>query len=290
MVTASELPNLPSSRAELWRAATGSRGAGDVHPAVRLSSVSTTYQGASPVHALRNVSVTFASGSFTAVMGPSGSGKSTFLHCAAGLDRPTNGSVWSGDIEISTFERVPGQPSCDADASGLCSRRSTCCRPLRWRRTSRCRCSPGMRFDFTTRASPQQVLRALTDFTESSLETWNRTLDPKRYELRESGQTWAVARESSPGSPFWVVVRYDWSDAETVRWTVLDSSYGGGGEGLVQIARGVDGGSQVHAEWTYTGARLMQRPLIFLINHGMGGFISRMWVSALDRYAESSSR
>jgi hypothetical protein len=33
----------------------------------------------------------------------------------------------------------------------------------------------------------------------------------------------------------------------------------------------------VQAEWTYTGARLMQRPLIFLINHGMGRFISRMW-------------
>jgi hypothetical protein len=61
-----------------------------------------------------------------------------------------------------------------------------------------------MRFDFTTRASPEQVFRALTDFTESRLETWNRTLDPKTYELRESGQTWAVARESSPRSPFWV--------------------------------------------------------------------------------------
>ena len=147
-----------------------------------------------------------------------------------------------------------------------------------------------MRFDFPTRASPEQVLRALTDFTESRLETWNRTLDPKTYELGEIGQAWAVARESSPRSPFWVVVRYDWSDAEMVRWTVLDSSYGGGGEGLVQIARGVDGGSQVHAEWTYTGARLMQRPLLFLINHGMGRFISRMWASALDRYADGSSR
>ena len=47
---------------------------------------------------------------------------------------------------------------------------------------------------FTTRASPEQVLRALTDLTGSHLETWNRTLDPETYELRESGQTWAVAQ------------------------------------------------------------------------------------------------
>ncbi len=60
-----------------------------------------------------------------------------------------------------------------------------------------------MRLDFATKASPEQVFRALTDFTESRLETWNRTLDPKTYELRESGQTRADARESSPRSPFW---------------------------------------------------------------------------------------
>jgi ABC-type lipoprotein export system ATPase subunit len=43
--------------------------------------------------ALREVTVAFAAGTFTAIMGPSGSGKSTLLHCAAGLDRPTSGEV-----------------------------------------------------------------------------------------------------------------------------------------------------------------------------------------------------
>jgi putative ABC transport system ATP-binding protein len=43
--------------------------------------------------ALDDVSVVFERGTFSAVMGPSGSGKSTLLHCAAGLERPTGGSV-----------------------------------------------------------------------------------------------------------------------------------------------------------------------------------------------------
>ncbi|ALG12103.1 ABC transporter ATP-binding protein [Kibdelosporangium phytohabitans] len=61
---------------------------------VRLANVRRTYgHGAAEVTALAGITVDFAAGSFTAVMGPSGSGKSTLLHCAAGLDEPTSGSV-----------------------------------------------------------------------------------------------------------------------------------------------------------------------------------------------------
>jgi putative ABC transport system ATP-binding protein len=71
-------------------------------PTVQLVSVSKVYgSGPNGVTALDQVSIELAKGSFTAVMGPSGSGKSTLLHCAAGLDRPTSGSVVLGDIELS---------------------------------------------------------------------------------------------------------------------------------------------------------------------------------------------
>ncbi len=53
------------------------------------------------VRALDGVTIGFREGSFTAVMGPSGSGKSTFLHCAAGLDRPSSGSVLLDEQELS---------------------------------------------------------------------------------------------------------------------------------------------------------------------------------------------
>src|SRR6516225_11240025 len=72
------------------------RGAGR-RPAfpVALREVRKVYRhGQSAVRALDGVSAEFARHSFTAVMGPSGSGKSTLLHCAAGLERPTSGTVW----------------------------------------------------------------------------------------------------------------------------------------------------------------------------------------------------
>ncbi|MEU6139297.1 ABC transporter ATP-binding protein [Streptomyces sp. NPDC047081] len=59
--------------------------------------------GAGKVTALDGVTLTFPRGTFTAVMGPSGSGKSTLLQCAAGLDRPTAGSVRLGGTELTTL-------------------------------------------------------------------------------------------------------------------------------------------------------------------------------------------
>ncbi|MGW5197544.1 ABC transporter ATP-binding protein [Streptomyces spiralis] len=60
--------------------------------------------GDTAVRALDGVTVGFAAGRFTAIMGPSGSGKSTLMHCAAGLDTLTSGTAHIGDTELSALD------------------------------------------------------------------------------------------------------------------------------------------------------------------------------------------
>lgn len=144
-----------------------------------------------------------------------------------------------------------------------------------------------MRLDFQTTASPGQVRDALTDFSERRLRIWHRSLNPETYAVLDSGETWAIAKESTPGSPFWVVCRYDWSDPDIVRWTITQSSYRGGGEGSATATPLADG-SRVHAEWENTGAAWAQRPLLSLIHlPPMQRMIQRMWKAALDEFADT---
>lgn len=86
MTTSRGTPTTATSRAET---------------SVRLVDVHKTYAGATPVAALRGVSLDFPRGSLTAVMGQSGSGKSTLLNVAAGLDVPTRGQIVIGGTDTS---------------------------------------------------------------------------------------------------------------------------------------------------------------------------------------------
>jgi putative ABC transport system ATP-binding protein len=61
--------------------------------------------GETAVRALDGVDVDFASGELTAIMGPSGSGKSTLMHCMAGLDTVTEGSVVVAGEDVSRMSQ-----------------------------------------------------------------------------------------------------------------------------------------------------------------------------------------
>jgi putative ABC transport system ATP-binding protein len=75
------------------------------HPAARAVELRKVFgEGPAAVEALRGITLDFEAGRFTAIMGPSGSGKSTLLHCLAGLDRPTSGKVFVGEVDLTTLD------------------------------------------------------------------------------------------------------------------------------------------------------------------------------------------
>src|SRR4051794_33016321 len=74
-------------------------------PAARVRNLTKTYgSGQALVRALDDVSLDLAAGEFTAVMGPSGAGESTLMHCWAALDTADSGSVFIGDLDLSTLK------------------------------------------------------------------------------------------------------------------------------------------------------------------------------------------
>jgi putative ABC transport system ATP-binding protein len=61
-------------------------------------------RGEAQVHALRGVDLDLPRGRFTAIMGPSGSGKSTLMHCLAGLDQASGGTVTVAGTDLGSLD------------------------------------------------------------------------------------------------------------------------------------------------------------------------------------------
>ncbi len=73
--------------------------------AARLADVTKDYVlDGETVRALRGISIDVPEGDFVAIMGASGSGKSTLLNLLGCLDRPTSGSIFLGDDDVSRLK------------------------------------------------------------------------------------------------------------------------------------------------------------------------------------------
>jgi putative ABC transport system ATP-binding protein len=74
-------------------------------PLVRVERLSKVFhRDSAEVTALDDASLEIASGAFVALMGPSGSGKTTLLNIIAGIDRPSSGRVFVGDVDITALD------------------------------------------------------------------------------------------------------------------------------------------------------------------------------------------
>lgn len=76
-------------------------------PLIEIRNVSKTYHRDSfEIPVLRNISLTIPAGEFTAFMGPSGSGKTTLLNLIAGLDKPTEGNILIGGVDLTELNET----------------------------------------------------------------------------------------------------------------------------------------------------------------------------------------
>jgi putative ABC transport system ATP-binding protein len=73
--------------------------------AASARNLAMTYgRGVARVHALRGIDLDLPRGRFTAIMGPSGSGKSTLMHCLAGLDQASGGTVTVAGTDLGSLD------------------------------------------------------------------------------------------------------------------------------------------------------------------------------------------
>jgi putative ABC transport system ATP-binding protein len=71
---------------------------------IRLENIYKIYgSGETEVKALNNVSLSLKKGEYCAIMGASGSGKSTAMNIIGCLDRPTSGSYYLENLDVSTL-------------------------------------------------------------------------------------------------------------------------------------------------------------------------------------------
>lgn len=72
---------------------------------VRVSNVTKDFtMGKSTIHVLKGIDLEIKTGEYISIMGPSGSGKTTLFNMIGGLDKPSAGSIFIDEIDISQLD------------------------------------------------------------------------------------------------------------------------------------------------------------------------------------------
>lgn len=98
-----------------------------------------------------------------------------------------------------------------------------------------------------TRLPPDEIIGALTDFSERRLDLWPN-IDRKYYQVHQVSTAAAEVTEGSNG--IWERTRYDWSEPGKVRIRVVESNtFRPGSYWLYSVEPRREGGSHVHLEF-----------------------------------------
>ena len=149
---------------------------------------------------------------------------------------------------------------------------------------------PKVEMDLETTLPPENVRAALLDFSPRRPEVWPG-LAASEYKVYETGATSADIREGtkSPGMSVWAKEHYDWSDPQTVKWTVVESNFSAPGSYVAAtITARPGGGSHVHIEWNRTGSSFLGRVIIGIIALTNGRPVASSFRRALKKLEQEA--
>ena len=140
---------------------------------------------------------------------------------------------------------------------------------------------PKVEMDVETTVEPDRVRAALLDFSPRRPEIWPG-ITASHYEVYEVGATTADIKEGT--GALWAKEHYDWSDPETVRWTVQESNFSAPGSYVhATIRPRGGGGSRIHIEWNRTPTSLIGRIVMLVIRMTKGKPVTASFKKAMDR-------
>jgi hypothetical protein len=146
---------------------------------------------------------------------------------------------------------------------------------------------PKVEMDLETTLPPERVRAALIDFTPRRPDIWPG-ISPRHYEVYNVGETSAEIREGTGG--LWAREHYDWSDPQTVRWTVKESNFSAPGSYVAAtITPRADGGSSVHIEWNRTPTTFPARLITLVIRISNGRPVANSFKRALTKMERESA-
>jgi hypothetical protein len=139
--------------------------------------------------------------------------------------------------------------------------------------------------DVETRLPPETVRSALIDFGPDRPQVWPG-ITPDLYQVYSVGETSAEIKEGTrlPVGEFWAKEHYDWSDAKTVRWTVVESNFCTPGSFVsATLEPRDDGGTRVQLQWERSGTSLRGKFMGRMIALSKGKPVAASFEKALRR-------